>query len=127
MTTISDLTALLVEHGWPRVEPPDDSDTNPTVPSGPWWCLDPEEQLITLHPQPTLGITVEYDDTTGQLLDTTAWSEAFHDIRNDDPDHPAELLAVAVWPPGPPRQTLDWLLQTAEQQLQAITNLTANQ
>ena len=126
MTTISDLTALLVQHGWPRLEPQQDNITiTQSLPDGPWWCCDPTQQCITLHTNTNaIAITVGYDQPSGQLLDTTAWSDLFQD--RDSPDAPVELITLALWPPGSPQQSLDWILQTAEQQFQAISSLVAN-
>ena len=126
MTTISALTAQLVQHGWPRLEPHQHNDSiNQPLPKGPWWCCDPGQQCITLHAQPTIAITVGYDTSSGQLLDVTAWSDAFADAFN--PNHPAELMSLAIWPPGTPQQSLDSILEIAEQQLQTMANIaTAN-
>ena len=122
MTTISALTALLVQSGWPRLEPLQGNDTiTQPLPSGPWWCCDPETCCITLHAQPTIAITVGFDPTSGQLLDTTAWSDSFQHIN--DPGNPAELLSLAVWLPGSPQHSLDRILQLSEKQLQAISSL----
>ena len=126
MTTISDLTALLVQSGWPRLEPPQGNDTiTQPLPKGPWWCCDPDQHCITLHTNNNaVGITVGYDQPSGQLLDTTVWTDLYQDDNN--PDAPAELLSLAVWPPGLPQQTLDLILRLSEQQLQAISSLVAN-
>jgi hypothetical protein len=122
MTTLSQLTTLLVQQGWPRLDPDrgNDNITQP-LPSGPWWCCDSEQQVITLHLPSEINITVGYDTSSGLLLDVTAWSDLF--TSTDNPADPVELLSLAVWPGD---AGINWLIQTAEQQLAAVSNLVAN-
>ncbi len=123
MTSISQLTALLVSHGWPRLDPGQSNGLIPKDPAshGPWWCCDSEQQVITLHLPSQINITIGFDANSGLLLDTTAWTDLFGTA--DNPADPVELLSLAVWPGD---AGIDWLIHTAEQQLAAVSNLVAN-